>query len=99
MDVHPGPGELVCNVGDLMARWTNDRWISNVHRVVNPPRHQAGSGRISMPFFHNANHDAVIECVPTCVPPGEAPKYPPISFSDHYLGKQTKAETMQLDGD
>ncbi len=31
------PGEVVINIGDLMARWTNDRWRSTLHRVVNPP--------------------------------------------------------------
>lgn len=38
IDVRPVPGALVINAGDLIQRWTNDRWISNVHRVVNPPR-------------------------------------------------------------
>lgn len=99
IDVHPAPGALVCNIGDLMARWTNDRWVSNLHRVANPPPEQAGSGRISMPFFHNANHDALIECIPSCVGPGGEARYPPIRFADHYLGKQTKAETMQLEAD
>jgi isopenicillin N synthase-like dioxygenase len=36
--VRPVPGTLVINAGDLIQRWTNDRWISNIHRVVNPPR-------------------------------------------------------------
>ena len=35
--VRPIPGTLVVNAGDLIQRWTNDRWVSNVHRVVNPP--------------------------------------------------------------
>jgi isopenicillin N synthase-like dioxygenase len=52
-----------------------------------------------MPFFHNANHDAIIECVPTCRPDAGEPTYPPIRFSDHYFGKQSRAETMQLDVD
>ncbi|HEY0300764.1 MAG TPA: 2-oxoglutarate and iron-dependent oxygenase domain-containing protein, partial [Rhizomicrobium sp.] len=36
IDVAPVPGSLVINAGDLIQRWTNDRWVSNVHRVVNP---------------------------------------------------------------
>ena len=44
-------------------RWTNDEWLSNVHRVVNPPREAASTGRLSIPFFHNPNADAVIECI------------------------------------
>ncbi|MGI9611463.1 MAG: isopenicillin N synthase family dioxygenase [Acidimicrobiales bacterium] len=97
LDVHPPPGSLVCNIGDLMARWTNDRWVSNLHRVVNPPPEHSATARLSMPFFHNANHDAVIECVPTCRPEVGEPTYPPIRFSDHYFGKQSRAETMKLD--
>ncbi len=97
LDVHPQPGALVCNIGDLMARWTNDRWVSNLHRVVNPPRSAGGPGRISMPFFHNANHDAMIECIPSCLGPGEQPTYPPIRFSDLYAIKQQRAETMRLE--
>ena len=99
LDVHPAPGSLVCNIGDLMARWTNDRWVSNLHRVVNPPPEHAATARLSMPFFHNANHDAIIECVPTCRPADGVPTYPPIRFSDHYFGKQSRAETMQLETD
>jgi isopenicillin N synthase-like dioxygenase len=44
------PGAFVNNIGDLMARWTNDRWHSTLHRVVDPPG-AAGSRarRQSMP--------------------------------------------------
>ena len=40
-DVAAPPGTFVCNIGDLMQHWTNDRWISTMHRVVNPPREAA----------------------------------------------------------
>ena len=56
------PETFVVNLGDLMAEWTNDRWVSTLHRVVNPPRDKAlGSRRLSMAFFHQPNYDAVIE--------------------------------------
>ena len=92
LDVHPSPGALICNVGDLMSRWTNDRWISNLHRVANPPPEYAAINRIAIPFFHNANHDAVIQCIPSCLGPAGVAKYSPVLFSEHYLGKQTRAE-------
>lgn len=92
LDVHPTPGALVCNVGDLMARWTNDRWVSNLHRVANPPSEHASVDRIAIPFFHNTNHDALIQCIPSCLGADGVAKYPPVLFSEHYLDKQTKAE-------
>jgi isopenicillin N synthase-like dioxygenase len=53
------PGAFIVNIGDLMARWTNDRWVSTVHRVVNPPSDTGGSTRRqSIAFFHQPNWDA-----------------------------------------
>ncbi len=64
----PEPDCYIVNIGDLMARWTNGRWKSTVHRVVNPPRDKAMiSRRQSIVFFHHPNEDANIECLPTCV--------------------------------
>jgi isopenicillin N synthase-like dioxygenase len=37
IDVRTEPNSFVVNIGDLLMRWTNDRWLSNLHRVVNPP--------------------------------------------------------------
>ena len=41
-DVKAQSGELVVNIGDMMARWTNDRWKSTVHRVVEPAAGRPG---------------------------------------------------------
>jgi isopenicillin N synthase-like dioxygenase len=82
------PGGFVVNLGDAMERWTNDRWRSTLHRVVLPP---PGAGplarRQSIAFFHNANWDARIECIPTCLAPGESPSYPPIEAGPHLMAK------------
>jgi len=76
IDVETDPDTFVVNIGDLLMRWTNDRWLSNVHRVVNPPLSEtAGNSRLSIAFFQQPNYDAVIECL---CPPGEA-KYPPVT--------------------
>ncbi|MCP4225205.1 MAG: isopenicillin N synthase family oxygenase, partial [Actinomycetia bacterium] len=64
---------FVVNLGDSIAQWTNDRWRSTIHRVTTvDPR-----PRQSMAFFHMANCDARIECLPTCLTPGDTPKYEP----------------------
>jgi isopenicillin N synthase-like dioxygenase len=82
------PGSFVLNIGDLMSRWTNDRWRSTLHRVVNPPREPGRSNRrASFPFFHNANWDARVECLPTCVASGAAPRYSPVLAGAHLMAK------------
>jgi len=58
--VEPPPGGYVCNIGDLLSRWTNGRWVSTLHRVVgdgDAPRRQ------SLVFFHNPRADAVVDGV------------------------------------
>jgi isopenicillin N synthase-like dioxygenase len=96
IDVETPPGGFVCNIGDALARWTNDRWASTLHRVGNPP--DEGVDRISMVFFHSPNHDALIECIAGCEG-ADGPRYPPITFADHYLGKVMKAAHTRLDAD
>ncbi len=76
-------GAFVVNLGDLMARWTNDRWRSTLHRVINPPPVNGSNERFSIAFFHNANWDALV----TCVTEGDDPKYPPIRAGAHLMGK------------
>jgi isopenicillin N synthase-like dioxygenase len=97
IDVHIPPNDFVCNIGDLMMRWSNDRWVSTLHRVGVPPPDAAPSDRISLVFFTNPNPDALIRCLDQCVAPGETPKYPPITVSEHYLGKLMKAGHSNVD--
>lgn len=95
VDVPAIPGALVVNIGDLMAEWTNDRWVSTLHRVVNPPREVANDAdRISLVFFHQPNYDAVIECLPTVLAPGEEPRYEPMTSGEHLYSQFTKQTSM-----
>ena len=88
MDVPSLPDGLVVNLGDLMQRWTNDRWKSTLHRVVNPPPDAQGrSRRQSIAFFHQPNWDAQISCIPSCLASGEIPRYPPIASDPHLMTK------------
>jgi isopenicillin N synthase-like dioxygenase len=80
IDVETEPGSFVINIGDLLMRWTNDRWVSNTHRVVNPPASEAARAkRLSIAFFQHPNYDARIECI---APEGEA-KYPPVGSGEY----------------
>jgi isopenicillin N synthase-like dioxygenase len=80
-------GSLIVNLGDAMARWTNDRWRSTLHRVITPNERAAATRRQSIAFFHNANWDAVIECIPSCLAAGETPRYTPVTAGDHLMSK------------
>jgi isopenicillin N synthase-like dioxygenase len=86
-DVPEVPDSFVVNLGDLMAQWTNDRWVSTRHRVVNPQSDAWNRSRYSLIFFHQPNYDAVIECIETCRAADEAPKYPPITSGEHLFRK------------
>jgi isopenicillin N synthase-like dioxygenase len=90
VDVHPLRSSFVINIGDMMMRWTNDHWISNVHRVVNPPPESAHVPRLSVVFFQKPNHDAIIACVEKYAGVASAPKYPPVKASDVWVSKNSK---------
>jgi isopenicillin N synthase-like dioxygenase len=87
-EVPPVPGAFIINIGDLMALWTNDRWVSTLHRVVNSDGNAAR--RQSFAFFHQPNWDAEISCIESCLAPGETPRYAPV-FSGPYLMSKFKS--------
>lgn len=82
---------FVINIGDMMQRWTNERWLSNMHRVVNPP---SGSSRPDKPrqsiaYFLHPNPDAVIAAIPTCVSEDAPPRHPPILAGAYMREKES----------
>jgi len=80
---------FVINLGDLMRRWTNDKWSSTLHRVINPPEGKAGEWgrRLSLAFFHNLNKDAVVEAIPSCVSADSPALYDPIVAGEFLMLK------------
>jgi len=92
LDVDAVPGSFVVNLGDMMARWTNDRWPATVHRVAVPAADRAaGSRRQTIVFFHDPRPDAVIACIPSCANPADPPHYEPVTALEHVQGKAAKA--------
>jgi isopenicillin N synthase-like dioxygenase len=90
--VKPRPGALVVNIGDMMARWTNNRWASTLHRVANPIDLGAWeTRRQSIGFFAHPDFDALIDCIPTCLAPGEKAVYPPVTAGEHIALKIAKS--------
>jgi isopenicillin N synthase-like dioxygenase len=79
----PIHGTVVINIGDLIQRLTNDVYLANMHRVVN----SSGRERYSIPFFIDANYDAVIEPLPSCVTDSNPLRYKPVTCGQHKFGR------------
>ncbi|KAG8796475.1 hypothetical protein FRC17_007992 [Serendipita sp. 399] len=89
--VTPTPDAFVVNLGDLLARWTNNKYKSTKHRVISPP---TGVHRYSIPFFSQGHPDYVVEVIPSCVAKGEEMKYQPIRAEDYLKMKFESTYTM-----
>jgi len=75
---------FIVNIGDMMARWTNDRWVSTMHRVSSPLAADCEAGRRqSLAFFYNTRFDAEISCIDTCRADNELPKYATVQAGEY----------------
>jgi isopenicillin N synthase-like dioxygenase len=96
-DVLPAPGALLVNLGDLLARWTNDRWMSTMHRVVPPTDHD---GRLirrrSAAFFHDGNADALIATLDPCLDADGGTPYEPVTVTEHLAQKLGGSRGLEL---
>ena len=79
VEAPPMPGAFVVNIGDCLMRWTNDVYVSTPHRVFN----RSGRERYSIAFFFDPNPEAAVVAIPSCVPTGETPRYPPVRAGDY----------------
>jgi isopenicillin N synthase-like dioxygenase len=84
IDVPVIEGAFVVNIGDLMMRWTNDRWVSTPHRVINPSGiGDPNSRRLSIGYFFNPNYDTEIACLPNCQTPQRPARYESLTVHDY----------------
>jgi len=91
--VHPTEDCFIVNAGDLIQQWTNDHWISNLHRVVNPPKDLIHKSRLSVICFTGPNTDSVISPLEVCCGVDKPPKYAPVTACDH-LKKKLEASNV-----
>jgi isopenicillin N synthase-like dioxygenase len=85
--VLPADGALLVNLGDALARWTNEEWISTLHRVAAPRVDGTLVPRRSAAYFHDGNVDAIIECLPGCVTDDKPARYQPVTVGEHLAAK------------
>lgn len=73
------PNAFIVNIGDCLMRWTNDVYASTPHRVI----HTGPRERISIAFFLDANPEAVVAALPSCVGPDRPARYPVVTTADY----------------
>ena len=83
LDVVPEKDEIVINVGDMLQRLTNNYLKSTTHRVINPPREDWHTPRLSIPFFLHPRSEMDLTCLSSCVNEGYPLAYEPISAGEY----------------
>ena len=70
---------FLVNGGDMLRRWTNDRFLATPHRVIN----RTGEERYAIPFFFDCGAEFEMDCLPTCTDQDNPPKYDPITYVEY----------------
>ncbi|MFT4211529.1 MAG: 2-oxoglutarate and iron-dependent oxygenase domain-containing protein [Microbacterium sp.] len=86
-DVQPAEGALLVNLGDVMTRWTNEHWMSTLHRVKPPVTGGTIQRRRSAAYFHGSNWNTLIQPLAALLAPGEQPLYAPVTATEHIRAK------------
>lgn len=82
-------GTIICNVGDMLQRLSNNTLRSTTHRVINPKGDQALTSRYSIPFFMHPSPEVRLDCLPQCVNNENPRHYDPIT-AGVYLQQRLK---------
>ncbi|NII94742.1 isopenicillin N synthase family dioxygenase [Microbacterium halimionae] len=86
-DVQPADNALLINLGDVTGRWTNEQWMSTLHRVKPPVIDGTIERRRSVAFFHDGNVDATISTLPSCIDAEHPDLYEPVTIGEHIAAK------------
>jgi isopenicillin N synthase-like dioxygenase len=89
VDVNPDSDDIVVNVGDMLQRLTNNYLKSTTHRVVNPPRSEWHTPRLSIPFFLHPVSDMNLSCLPRTITKKNPLQYEPIT-AGAYLNERLR---------
>ena len=90
------PDALLVNIGDLMQRWTNDHFVSTLHRV-RPIRGHAD--RYSIAFFVDPDTNVQVECIESCTSADRPARYSPVSAGEHIYAKNSASQNVPPSGD
>eukprot|EP00397_Hematodinium_sp_SG-2012_P060229 GEMP01078177.1.p1 GENE.GEMP01078177.1~~GEMP01078177.1.p1 ORF type:complete len:237 (+),score=57.85 GEMP01078177.1:224-934(+) len=91
LDVVVPQGAYVVNIGDMMARWTNDKWRSTTHRVINADEVHKSQARQSVAFFVNLNPDATVSTIESCITEANPNKYTTVIAGEYLMKKHAAA--------
>ena len=79
IDAEVIPDSFVVNIGDVLHRWSNGRFLSTPHRAFNT----SAGPRYAIPFFFHPNADTLIDCLPGCAVPGQTPRFPAMTTAEY----------------
>ncbi len=87
-------GTIVCNIADMLQRFTNNIFPSRTHRVINPIGDHRLKSRYSIPFFKHLNRDCLIKTIPSCITPQNPNHYPPLTAHQYLIQRLVEIDLI-----